>query len=70
MDTVDGVEGVWDAGVSRMRAEEVKGLEALVGGMERTSAGASASAGGSSSSTEKQEGKENGGEDPDAMDTT
>lgn len=33
MDTKDGVEGVWDG--SKVGAEEVRGLEALVGSMSR-----------------------------------
>ena len=59
MDTMDGVEGVWDGGMARMRAEEVKGLEALVGSM---SGGVSANGG-------KEKEKEEDG-DGDAMDTT
>lgn len=33
MDTRDGVEGVWEG--RRVGAEEVRGLEGLVGGMEK-----------------------------------
>jgi len=33
VDTKDGVEGVWEG--SKVGAEEVRGLEALVGGMGR-----------------------------------
>ena len=33
VDTRDGVEGIWDG--RRVGAEEVRGLEGLVGGMER-----------------------------------
>ncbi|KAI1563129.1 Mis12 domain containing protein [Pyrenophora tritici-repentis] len=60
VDTKDGVEGVWE-GSSRVRVEEVRGLEGLVAGLERgvTRAGAGA----------KEEDKD-GDVDVDAMDTS
>jgi kinetochore protein Mis12/MTW1 len=61
VDTKDGVEGVWEG--SRMRGEEVRGLEGLVASMDR-GRGADAMAG----VQQKDEVEEE--EDPDAMDTS
>lgn len=57
MDTKDGVEGVWEAS-NRVRAEEVRGLEGLVAGLDRGKDAVDTRGGA------KKE------EDPDAMDTS
>lgn len=53
---MDGVEGVWDVGGTRVRSEEVRGLEALVGGGGGINGG--------------KKGGAEGGADGDKMDTT
>ena len=55
VDTVDGVEGVWDVGSARVRGDEVRGLEALVAG--RMGSG-------------KGDGRKREEEEEDRMDTT
>lgn len=57
VDTVDGVEGVWGVGSARVRGDEVRGLEALLG---------SGVGGGKKGGGGEQEDKEDG----DKMDTT
>lgn len=59
VDTADGVEGVWEG--SRVRAEEVRGLEGLVEGMERGRGEGDESVGA---------GADGGDGDGDAMDTS
>ncbi|RMZ68646.1 MIND kinetochore complex component Mtw1 [Pyrenophora seminiperda CCB06] len=66
VDTKDGVEGVWE-GSSRVRAEEVRGLEGLVAGLNRRGNG---DTGMGAKEKEEEDEKEKGEEDPDAMDTS
>ena len=68
VDTKDGVEGVWPGSSSRVRAEEVRGLEGLVAALDARKHGGDTKAGLEPGA--KQEEEEEVEEDPDAMDTS